>query len=302
MNFTLREMDVIRRVIELGSVTAAAAGLHISQPAITRILQHVEERLGFALFRRERKRLRPTPEALALFPELVRAFASMGVIERLVDDLRSGRSGILSIAAIPAFGDAVLPLALQRFRSERPDVSIVLQPESATAVSGLVAADRADLGVIIGPSTNPETIAQILCTTEVGCVLPRNHPATAAAELHPADLVNLPLICPGRHLPIGELVAGAFHEAGVPLRIAIEVPQATIACSMVRAGAGVAILDGFALLAVAHDEALAIRRFRPALPIMARLLRPRHRASSRLAMEFVETLDCAVRDLGLAPR
>ena len=301
MNLSLREMDAIRRIIDLGSVTAAAEALCISQPALSRILQHAEQQVGFALFRRERKRLRPTAEALTLFPELVRAFASIEVVQRLAGDLQAGRSGVLTIASIPAFADAVLPAALQRFRAQRPEVSVVLRPESATAVSNLIAHNLADLGVIIGPTIEPGTVAQDLSVTEVGCLLPRDHPAVSAVELRPADLADLPLICPGRHLPIGDLVARAFHEANVPLRIAVEVPHATIACSMVRAGVGVAILDGFALLTAANSGQLAVRKFRPALPIVARLLRPRNRATALLAAAFAETLAETVRELGLAP-
>jgi DNA-binding transcriptional LysR family regulator len=55
LTLSLREMDIFRRVMELGSITAAAAALNISQPAASRLLQQAEERLGFPLFRREKK-------------------------------------------------------------------------------------------------------------------------------------------------------------------------------------------------------------------------------------------------------
>lgn len=302
MNLTLRELDALRRVIDLGSITAAAAVLHVSQPALTRTLQHIELRLGFPLFHREKKRLRPTSEALALFPQILRAVASVEVVERLVADLRIGRSGVLTVAAVPVFAAAVMPKVIARFRAERPDVSIVLQPESAVVVGNLVATGRADLGVTFGPAVDPEVVGRKLCATEIGCVLPTDHPAAAASELHPADVAGLPLVCPGRHLPTGELIARAFREAGVPLSIAVEVPHATIACSMVRAGVGVAILDGFALLAAAHDPALAVRPFRPKMPIEAWLLRPRQRHGVRMVADFVETLERTSVEFVPSPR
>ena len=59
-------MEVFRHVVECGSVTAAAAARRISQPSVSKTLQQAEERLGFKLFTRQRKRLIPTAEAEAL--------------------------------------------------------------------------------------------------------------------------------------------------------------------------------------------------------------------------------------------
>ncbi len=60
---SLREMDVFRRVMELGSITGAANQLRISQPAASRLIKQAEQRLGFPLFVRQKKRLIPTTEA-----------------------------------------------------------------------------------------------------------------------------------------------------------------------------------------------------------------------------------------------
>ena len=54
---SMRELEVFRRVMELGTITAAAEMLHISQPAVSRTLQQAERRLGFPLFLRRKKRL-----------------------------------------------------------------------------------------------------------------------------------------------------------------------------------------------------------------------------------------------------
>jgi hypothetical protein len=75
----MRELEVFRRVMELGTITAAAEVLHISQPAVSRTLQQAERRLGFPLFLRRKKRLLATAEAQSLFPETVSAFAAFAV-------------------------------------------------------------------------------------------------------------------------------------------------------------------------------------------------------------------------------
>ena len=59
-----RQLEVFTAVMRVGTVTGAAQSLNISQPALSQILLHCEDELGFKLFDREKGRLRPTAEAL----------------------------------------------------------------------------------------------------------------------------------------------------------------------------------------------------------------------------------------------
>jgi len=296
---SLREMDVFRHVMELGSITAAAVALKISQPAASRLIQQAEQRLGFPLFLRQKKRLIPTTEARTLFPETVGAFVALDSVQRLAGELRSGRSGLLTIAAIPALASTLLPLAVQRFRKARPGVSVKILAVSAHESANLVADQRADLGLIIGPMTNAALVMFELCAARIGCVLPKKHRLAKRAALTPADLQGEAIISLSRHLPIGVQVERAFAEANTPLRLAMEVTQSAVALALVRADAGVALMDGFALQG-SRNRDLVLRPLKPAIESVARILQPRHRPASRLAQEFSDILRLAARDSGLA--
>jgi len=73
------------------------------------------------------------------------------------------------------------------------------------------------------------------------------------------------------------------------LKVAIEVSQSTVACALVRAGAGLALLDGLGAMS-ASATGLVMRPFYPAIKVTGRLVRPRHQLQSRLALEFIDTL------------
>jgi DNA-binding transcriptional LysR family regulator len=294
MLLSLREMDVFRRVMELGGVTAAAVALNITQPAASRLLQNAEQRLGFPLFVRQKKRLVPTAEAHALFPEIIAAFAAIDAAQRLAGGLRTGQSGTLTLAAIPALANALLPTAVERFRAARPDVSVVIQALTAHEIANRVANYRADLGVIIGPVATggaaSGVIVSDLCATTLGCVLPRRHPLTKKTRLHASDLAAEQLICLSRHLPLGNQTSRLFADANVPLRIAVEVSQSATALALVRAGAGIALLDGFAFGGV-RDQDLVIRPLSPEVGSVARILQARDRPLSRLAQAFLRIVN-----------
>ncbi|WP_458097973.1 LysR family transcriptional regulator [Roseomonas sp. WA12] len=290
MTFDLREMEVFRRVMELGSVTAAAAALNISQPAVTRMLQKAEARLGFALFLRERRRLRPTPEAQVMFPGTLSAFTAIELVQRMAGELREGRAGILAIAAIPSLASSILPPAIRRFREKRPESAITLQTFSAHEIIQRVASHQDDLGFIIGPVGHEALVVQDLQSTGLACVMPPDHPLAVQRSISPEALADYPLICPSRNLVLSEQLARAFAERNVPFHIAVEVSHTHAACALVRAGVGIALMDGFGLMGARADD-LSSRPFRPTLLSTARLVTARLRPASRLAQDFVGALE-----------
>ena len=82
MSVTLRHIEVFRAVMTSGSVTAAAAMLHTSQPTVSRELARFEYLTRMTLFERSKGRLRPTAQGLLLFEEVQRAYFGL---ERIVN-------------------------------------------------------------------------------------------------------------------------------------------------------------------------------------------------------------------------
>ena len=104
----LRHIEVFRAVMLTGSASAAARLLSVSQPVVSRVLQHAELGLGFALFERARGRLLPTAEARALFAQVQRAWGEIERVEALAANLRRG---------------AALPIHIQyRWRARPPSI------------------------------------------------------------------------------------------------------------------------------------------------------------------------------------
>ncbi len=293
MILSLREMEVFRQVMERGSVTAAAEALRVSQPAVSKMLQQAEDRLGFKLFVRAKKRLLPTTEAHSLFPEALNAFAAIDMVQRMAGDLRSGRSGLLRLAVTPTLAHSILPAAIRAFCEERPDVTVNIRVMTMLEAASLVADHRVDIGMVIGHIGDARVAVSDLSVLSLGCVLPRGHPLCVREALTPADLAHEPIIAVARHLPAGQLVARAFEDANVELRVAVEVNQSSIACALAHGGAGVTVLDGFAVLA-AREQGMETRPFLPSVPLPARILTSRQRPLPNLAARFLERLRMVV--------
>ena len=121
----LRHIEVFNAVMLTGSVSAAARMINVTQPAVSRTLQHAELQLGFALFQRERGRLKPTVEAQTLYPLIERLFSQLDEVQRLSASLQAGRGkGELRVLTVLALSYEVFPRAMQLFRAKYPGVVV----------------------------------------------------------------------------------------------------------------------------------------------------------------------------------
>ncbi|MCX7890066.1 MAG: LysR family transcriptional regulator [Rhodobacteraceae bacterium] len=111
-------------VCRTGSAAAAARELALTQGTVSRLVRALEDQLGTALFRRERKRLIPTEAARAYAAEVARA---IDIVGRASVALASAPgSGVLNLAILPTFGTHWLAPRLGRFLSANPGVTVNL--------------------------------------------------------------------------------------------------------------------------------------------------------------------------------
>ncbi|OED00831.1 LysR family transcriptional regulator [Rhizobium sp. YK2] len=294
MPLKLRELEVLRTIMETGSVTNAAQSLHVTQPAISKTLQQIEDQLGFDCFVRQQGQLVPTPEARALLPEILKALAAVDAMERFAANMRTLQSGRLSVAAVPSIIHTLLPRAVRRFLKERRDVEVSLLSTTNTEVIRLVADNQVDLGFILTPTDDSHTLSRDIYSSELICVVLMKHRLAGAKTARPHDLRNERLIVLAPDRPVGSLTRRAFEDSEVPLSIAVQVTQSTAALELVRAGVGVAILDGFAMDDLEATGLVALP-FRPVMHITARLIWPRHHPLSLLAEAFLAEVDATLK-------
>ena len=91
---SLRHIEVFYAIMRAGTITEAARILNVSQPAVSVALKHFESRIGMRLFDRAGGRLKPTPEAKALLPDVAEIFGRLSAVERFSQDLAGGSRGL----------------------------------------------------------------------------------------------------------------------------------------------------------------------------------------------------------------
>ncbi len=281
----LRQLEVFEAVMRTGSIGQAARSLDVSQPAISKSLRLAEEAAGFVLFRRVRGRVFPSPEAETLLPQVERVRGDLDTIALLIRQLRDGHAGSVIVAAPGSVAHAFITPAVAAFARERPQIRVEVMILPTAMIADRVAESRADFGVVHQPTDNPYLDGEVICEAEGICVMPKKHALAQRRTVSARDLRRERLISYREDTAIGALVRKALRTAGDRHDVDIVINQSQQALDLVEAGAGLAVMDPFLLIAT-HRPALVGVPFRPAFQNRLRIIRARERPRSRAAAQL----------------
>lgn len=295
----LRQLEAFRAVITSGSVTHAAQSMHLSQPAVSKLIADLEHAIGFKLFIRTKgSALTATPEAEFFFHEVEQSFIGIEALKRTAGNIRNLATGNLHIASLPALSFSFLPRVISEFYKRYPGVSIRLYTYSSSTVRQWLANQQFDVGL----ATRAHEISGVSSTTflrSVGaCVLPPGHRLADHDVIEPADLAGEPFISLMSGDQTRRRIDRVFEDAGVERALVVETQYAMTVCSLVMQGVGCSIVNP----AAASDfvaQGLLIRPFRPRIEFEYMLHTPSLRPLSQSALRFIELMS-QVRDQMIA--
>ncbi|HZZ95118.1 MAG TPA: LysR substrate-binding domain-containing protein [Usitatibacter sp.] len=287
MRLNARQLDAFRALMLTSSTVRAAESLHISQPAVSRLVRDLQEALGLTLFERRGTRLVPTSEAVALYSEVERSFVGLERIAQAARDLRERRAGVLRIAAMPALCNGVLPRFAGKFLAKHDRIDLGLEGLVSSAVLDRVVNEQCDVGFAAAPIEHAAVAHRKMPAVPYVAVVPSGHRLARRRVLHPRDFAGEPFIALGPTTPSRFRVDDAFSREGVTRTVRVETPLSEIACALVAAGAGLSIVDPFTAEEYS-TRGVVVRRFEPALQFQVAALYPAHRAPSPVAREFIE--------------
>lgn len=294
MRFKLRQMEVFRAVMVAGSVSGAARLLFVSQPAVSKLLAHTETSLGLRLFDRVGGKLVPNAHALSLFEEVQHVYDAALQVDKFVENLVAAPSGMINVSSSPSLGLSVMPRIMRDYQARYPDVRIHFHTTLIQDVAQELLSGRTDLAVTVLPVESPNLVVEPLMQGRMVCAIPRGHPKARQAQLSLADLVTERMILYSRNIPFGQLMLAAFERYDCHLTPAIDVPRAELACSLVRQGVGIAIVDQFSVDDRLWND-IVVRPLAEDIPIAVSLIRSRFSRPSQSVQAFLDLLRTTLR-------
>ncbi len=250
---TLRELEHFVALAEHGSVTAAAAEVGLSQPALSASLKQLEKALGVSLFVRHRGRgLGLLPEGEALLVEARGLLARADELEDRMSGSADGSAGRLVLGSLMTAAPIVLPSLVRRFREAHPGVDVEIrtgvQAEllDDVASGALHAALTYDIG--LGPGHRFDRLAD----SAPHVLMAAEHRMAASPTVGLAEMVDEPFVM----LDLStsrEYYTSLFLAAGVPMRPAMTVNDVSLVRSLVGNGFGWSVGNHVPALDVAQD-------------------------------------------------
>lgn len=286
MSVRLRQLEAFHAVGQLGSMTRAAKELKISQPAVSRLLGSYSETVGFQLFHRKDGQLVPTQESRLLLREVSRLLDNMSHIEELTHNLTTRKAGHLKIACLPGFSTSHMPGVLSRFLTDRPEVTVTLEPDRPNRIYEWIIGEQYDCGITDAFIDHPAVECERIPMRTV-CVMADGNPLAKKKVIVPEDLKDEPMIHTRRDSVFFRDLEEVFTSRNVAINSWIETRQFNAACMLVAEGKGVSIVSEMDARAY-QSNGLVILPFEPRVPHVLMLVRPTHTASSMIALEFLE--------------
>jgi len=290
----LRQIEVFHAVYANGSISAAARGLNVSQPAVSKVLRHTESQLGISLFNLVRGRLVPTDEAHALFREVDEVFSRISSLQVTANNLRNTGTGHLRIGVAPSLGLEVAPRAIAAFRTKYPNVTFDVKTLHHNDTSRALYERECDLSIGYDPPEHPRLKPEKLSAARLYLICQPGTFPSGKTTLKIGELKGLDMISVNGSGPIGDLVEATLEKAQVDVRKIISVSTYYIAAALVRFGSGIAIVDQFTARSMVSDglEALSIS---PEMQFGVHAIWLEDRPPSRLGLQFVAEVKKALQ-------
>ena len=291
----LRQVEAFKAVIETGTVSRAAELLHITQPAMSKLIAHLEMDTGLKLFDRHKGRLAPTERGMRLYDEVDRIFTGLRQVENAVDAIRREDLGRLSIGVLPALSGTFIQRATNRFLKNHQNVFCSVHARSSQWIVDWVIARKIDIGLVSEGLSNPYVTFEPVLEQPMVCIMPRNHPLAGKRVIEPKDLKQVPFVSYPLDSDVGHRIHGMLQSYQVEPQIVLVANWANTVTEFVASGLGVSLVHPLAVLG--RRDHLAVRRFKPTVLDGFQVCRSADNRNAKLGELFAKELRAEAKEI-----
>ncbi|WP_170149735.1 LysR family transcriptional regulator [Rhodoplanes roseus] len=288
MYLDLPGLEAFIAVADLGSFHRAAARLGISQPALTRRLQRLEQIVGRKLLVRRSQPVRLTPAGAGLLPEAQAAIARLQDAMRRAGDRSRGHN--VEVGCLPTLAVRYLAAALARHRQRWHGGEITVFDLSATEIRAMLETNRLDFALAAIGSEPWEVECIPLAEEPFFLVCPRGHRLADRPSVSWDELDREPLVSIGPLSENRRIIAAGLAQTRVEASWRIEVRHLSTAVALVAAGAGLTALPESALAGQAASGVVAVPLRQPSLTRTIGVMRRRDRMLSPAAQDLMDDI------------
>jgi len=286
----------LQEIARCRSFSRAAEALHLSQPAVSHHIRHLEAELGQPLLERVGKRALPTRAGELLLAHAARAFAELEAARQSLQQLRGRVAGRLAVGTGATASTYLLPPLLRRLHARHPDLELTVVTGNSADMVAAVAATQLDVAVVTLPVRGAALSVTPLMPDALVAIAPATREWHRRRPLAAAELARHPLILYERGGTVRRVIDDWFRRGGATPRVAMELGNAEAIKKMVEAGLGLAVTSAISVTAEVRARRLIALPLTPPLGRRLAIVRRRDRTPSPALAVFLAGLaDLAAR-------
>lgn len=283
-----RQLAYFVQVAKDNSFTVAAKNLHLSQPALSKMIKKLEEELGVQLFDRSEHKMALTDVGEKLFEEGQKLLLEMDSITEAIQDTKNLRTGNVSVGIPPVIGTSYFPPLIANFRKKYPGINLSIIENGAVTVYEMVEKGFVDLGLIILPKLSDQIEYIPVTVDEIVLIVHNDHPLAEKETVVFEDLKDETFALLDDTFLLHHHVIKACREAGFEPNIYFKSSQWDFLTELVSLNQGISILPRPILARFNSKNIKQIRINHPEMKWRIAVIVKKQRYISFAARKFIE--------------
>ncbi len=239
------ELQALRYFVAVareGGFTRASQVLHVTQPAISKMVKALEEELGAPLLVRDRHGVGLTDAGHVLLERAVGVLDSLRVAKEEVLELSALRRGRLRVGMPPIMGVAFFAPLLAEFHVAYPGIELELREEGSHQIEALILDRELDVGAVLLPTDQEAFATMPFVSDELRVVVHAAHPLAGRSVLALRELAKLPFVLYRPEFALHGHILDACRQSGFRPTVVSESSHWDFIVALVAANIGVAFL------------------------------------------------------------
>lgn len=251
LNDSIHSLLVFHEVVKQRSFSKAAEELFISQPAVTKHIKGLEQKVGMGLIQRGGGGFYLTEAGKVLFKSTKKISDYLREIENRLGRLQKEHHGLLRIGTTESYSRCLMPKLLSEFQNLFPSIKITLDVGSSEEVEKSLATYRNDLALIGVTKVSSKFESVPFLKEELVLIVSPSHPLSSQKKVSLKTIGEYPFIIRAKGSTTRRIILQAFQELGIRPSLLIEAGSSEFIKQWVSEGKGISII----VKRIAEEEA-----------------------------------------------
>lgn len=239
----LNQLKIFYLASKLGSLSAAGEELNITQPAVTKAMQRLQDYYEIKFINRFGKKMALTDAGEVLYGIAEKIFELEKQAEESIRDFQQQKSGHIRIHASESFGAYYLPHIVNPFIKANPNIRVSANILPNEQVAENTTSLKNDLGFISFPITKEKLLTRAIIEDRLEIIVPPGHPIARYGYIEPGNLDGQTIIMHEKGSATERIFDGYIRKNDITVNILLELSSNNAVKLAVAEGLGIGVIS-----------------------------------------------------------